>query len=331
MFLRGFSMLRTLLAITGASVALLSAAPASAQQSSGELPAGLQQDYDPAPALWRLADEDTTIYLFGTVHMLPDGFRWRNPQLDRIIAEVDELVLESSDSDADASLAFSSNKLVSLMLDRTPTSEQLSPLARPKWRQLIALSGQPFDEVDRMPLMVALMGFGMAGDDNGPSSYEHGVETVLEQEFMESGRPISSIEDTGRVMLSLYRISDDLILSDLEDDLIRWDGRGGESFFGSAPEADDAQDWELEHGWARGEVQQDMDFGIANAKLARSFYRALLTNRNRRWSVWLDNRLDEPGTILVAVGAGHFEGAESVLEMLRARGLEAERINTPVR
>ena len=30
----------------------------------------------PGPALWRVGDADTTIYLFGTVHALPKGKPW---------------------------------------------------------------------------------------------------------------------------------------------------------------------------------------------------------------------------------------------------------------
>ena len=47
------------------------------------------------PALWKLADEDTTIYLFGTIHLLPENFAWRTPALDQAIAASDSLVLET--------------------------------------------------------------------------------------------------------------------------------------------------------------------------------------------------------------------------------------------
>lgn len=300
--------------------------PAIAQQGPGVV----EQDYDPAPALWVLKDEDTTIYMLGTIHVLPRGFRWRNPQLDSIIDEVDELVLESSDADADASLRHLAPKLAKLLADRTPTSEQLAPAARPKWQQLVEMTGQPFDYVDHTPLMYALMSFGIGGGNIGPSSYDHGVETELERIFKRTDRPIHSIEDTGRVMMSLYRIDDGLVLPDLERDLLQWDGYTAEAFFGEEPDVADASDWEMEHNWARGILEEAVSFGIDDAKLARAFHRVLMTNRNQRWSAWLDERLDSPGTILLAVGAAHFEGDDSVLYFLRERGLEAERINKPV-
>ena len=54
---------------------------------------------EPRPALWLLADADTTIYLFGTVHILPPGFRWRSPAIDGAIRDADELVLEVDERD----------------------------------------------------------------------------------------------------------------------------------------------------------------------------------------------------------------------------------------
>lgn len=314
----------TLLAALFAPVTL------AAQEPPAALPPALMQDYDPAPAMWRLADADTTIYLLGTVHLLPEGFRWRNPQLDAIVAQVDALVLESSDSDADASLAMMDGKFLNLVENRTPTSLQLAPAARGKWRALVEQQGMQFEAIDQMPLMVALMGFGVGGEDNTLSTYEHGVETVLEREFAASNRPVSSIEDTGRVMMSLYRINDNLLIDDLERDLMRWDGRNANMFLGVGEDVGAAGGWDLEHAWARGQLQDDINLGLDDGKAGTAFHRALLTNRNRRWSQWLDDRLDTPGTILVAVGAAHFEGSDSVLAMLAERGLAAERINSPV-
>jgi uncharacterized protein YbaP (TraB family) len=51
-------------------------------------------------------------------------------------------------------------------------------------------------------------------------------------------------------------------------------------------------------------------------------YAALLTNRNARWTPLIAGRLETPGTQLIAVGAGHLVGKDSVIAMLRAEGYE---------
>ena len=62
--------------------------------------------------------------------------------------------------------------------------------------------------------------------------------------------------------------------------------------------------------------------GLTDPVLAK----ALLYDRNERWAEWIDTRLDEPGTVFVAVGAGHLAGAMSVQDYLTGRGLAVTRV-----
>lgn len=48
----------------------------------------------PGPALWRVADEDTTIFLFGTIHALPKNKNWFDERIARAFGSADELVTE---------------------------------------------------------------------------------------------------------------------------------------------------------------------------------------------------------------------------------------------
>ena len=201
-----------------AAFAAASAVPALADEGDRY---AFTQEYDPAPALWELSDEDTTIYMLGTIHLLPEGFRWRNPQLDEIIDTADVLVVETSDADSEGALDGIGPKIAYMVEKRTPTSRQLSPRSRPRWRELVSQSGLPFEYVDSIPVMVALLGFGQTGLSSDPSSYEYGVETVLEREFAQSNRPVESIEDFGRVMYSLFRVNDAEVVGELDAALAR--------------------------------------------------------------------------------------------------------------
>jgi uncharacterized protein YbaP (TraB family) len=78
--------------------------------------------------------------------------------------------------------------------------------------------------------------------------------------------------------------------------------------------------------WARGDVNE----------IGRSFNRdlaaspelkdALIKRRNANWSQWIERRMAQPGTLLVAVGAGHLAGSDSLVELLRREGLKVRRI-----
>jgi len=85
----------------GSALALLFAAPgALAQQTDpvmGPAPAAtpaavVTKDAD--PALWVVKDEDTTIYLFGTIHILRPGLSWFDEGVKKAFDESGELVTE---------------------------------------------------------------------------------------------------------------------------------------------------------------------------------------------------------------------------------------------
>ena len=52
----------------------------------------------------------------------------------------------------------------------------------------------------------------------------------------------------------------------------------------------------------------------------------LLFQRNRNWATWVRQRLQQPGTVFVAVGAGHLAGPNSVQDALKAQGVETARV-----
>lgn len=78
--------------------------------------------------------------------------------------------------------------------------------------------------------------------------------------------------------------------------------------------------------WADGDVA---GIGVMVASpegvgYSREAYDALLVNRNARWIPKIEAMLDSPGTVFIAVGAGHLAGPDSVIEMLRTEGYEVD-------
>ncbi|NCP17889.1 MAG: TraB/GumN family protein [Erythrobacter sp.] len=284
------------------------------------------QDYEPRPAIWRLADEDTTIYLFGTYHILPPGLVWRNPQFDAIVQEADELIVESSNADlSEDELTQELIPLLSPGSQRTPTSQRLSPEAAEKWRKLADLSGLPFEAFDRMPPIMAVFALGIGFAYEAGSTSDVGVETILEAEFAEAGKPIGSIEEPLPVFRNVLAIDEEVLIAQLEKDFAEWDGESLETMFVGTEEETDDSLFASEHAWARGDEPSEEMFG--DSPFEQAMQKVLLTDRNRAWALWLDERLDAPGTVLVAVGSGHFQGSDSVQIMLAERGLTAVRIN----
>src|SRR4051812_19280614 len=56
----------------------------------GAVPAEARAPVVAHPALWEVSDPDTTIYLFGTIHLLPPNSQWRTSRLDAAVANAQE-------------------------------------------------------------------------------------------------------------------------------------------------------------------------------------------------------------------------------------------------
>ena len=57
-------------------------------------PATAEAPVAAGPGLWQVADADTTIYLFGTVHALPESVEWYKGPIETALAVSQELVTE---------------------------------------------------------------------------------------------------------------------------------------------------------------------------------------------------------------------------------------------
>jgi uncharacterized protein len=82
----------------------------------------------------------------------------------------------------------------------------------------------------------------------------------------------------------------------------------------------------MQSAWKRGD--QRVFVQMLNELRAGSpdTYRMMFTERNARWADWIAARMQMPGTVFVAVGAGHLAGSDSVLVRLAEKGLQSQRV-----
>lgn len=268
----------------------------------------------PGPAIWRIADADTTIYLFGTIHILEPDLKWRSRALNRIIRQADELVVESSSADfAKIEAGMAEELEAEIAVDRPPLIERVARSKRDAVRRTIAASGMPEGMFDMLPTWMAVFALGMGGLPDGGTE-EAGADSTLEQLFLKAGKPVVSVEDPSQVIGAIRKLPEGELLRLLEED--------AEAAEAGAPPGALGED----QRWANGDVASLAE-GLGEADLGPALYDALIRHRNAAWTGWLVDRMKRPGTVLFAVGAGHLAGPDSVQTMLAARDVTSERID----
>ena len=264
------------------------------------------------PALWSLSDADTNIYLFGTIHALPEGTQWRTPALDQALTASEELVTEVRLEGNEAAVAATFTRLA-LTTSLPPALERVPEAKRETLREALSSVGLPMAAADRLKtwalaVTAAQVLFQRAGLDP-----QLGVERILTADFVRRRRPMSALET-------------------VEEQLGFFDGlpeAAQRTFLEGVLESPTEVRREFDRmlaAWRSGNVRAIAATFNDEETLSRDLKEVLLTRRNARWAEWLERRLARPGTIFVAVGAGHLAGDDSVQEMLRRRGLGARRV-----
>jgi len=265
------------------------------------------------PAMWTFSDDDTIVYLFGTVHLLKPDVTWRSPVFNTTLSKADTLVLE-----ADVASPESQAGMQKLIMDYGVFSDgqtlrgALDDDDEAVVAAALEANGIPLQAVDTMkPWMVGLqlsmMQIMQAGYD--PQS---GVETVI---LADSGdKKLAYLETVETQIKALGGAS-------VEDQV-----KGLMATLGTMELGETYLDT-LVAEWADGDVKgigslmsNPAMFGTQDA------YDALLTTRNKNWIPAIKSLLDEPGTKLVAVGAAHLAGPDSVVGMLEKEGIKVQAV-----
>ncbi len=129
------------------------------------------------PAIWKVADKDTTIYLFGTVHALPDDAHWFSGPVARAWRQSNELVTEipMNDATGDAK-AITAHALL-------PAGQSLRDLMTPddrkQFEETLVSLGLPIEAMDKFQPWYAALTLSLLPATQAGYDPKAGAETEL--------------------------------------------------------------------------------------------------------------------------------------------------------
>ncbi len=301
------------LAITLSLSALSLSAPQVALAKSVHKPAAARSaPATPAvrPALWKLADKDTTIWLFGTIHALPKGIKWLDGPIAKAFDSSDVLVTEIPESPPEL-LQGAVMKLA--LLPKDQTLHGLMPKADAALMdKTLGEYGVPPAALDKYEPWFAALNMVQFPLMKGGYSAADGVEAQLTARAKAKGHPQEGLE-TVEYQLGLFdSLPQKTQLTYLHGVLI------------NLPKMSSELD-NLVKYWSAGnpaKLAALMNADEDDPKLME----VLLTNRNRNWAKWIKARMAKPGSVFIAVGAGHLAGAQSVQAQLAKSGFRVTRV-----
>jgi uncharacterized protein len=265
---------------------------------------------DVDPALWVVKDKDTTIYLFGTIHILKPGLSWFDEEIKNAFDRSDELVVEMVEpSAAESQVIFSK---YGIDQSGRKLTAKLAQTDRPAYSALLKklnIPDESFDPLDPWAVAVTLQLVSLQASGFDPTS---GVDGQLEAAAKAARKPIQGVE-TFEWQLSLFDTLPEASQLQFLNESVR-----------DFDEMSKGMD-QLVSAWSKPDPEalaNLMNDGLTDPIL----YKRLLSHRNSKWAKWIDERMKQPGTVFMAVGAGHLAGKDSVQNQLKAYKRKAKRV-----
>ena len=264
------------------------------------------------PALWAVKDADTTIYLFGTVHVMKPGIDWFHGDVKRAFDRSDQLVLEIIEPD-DPNAIGTTMAGLALAKDGMKLSDRLTAEARTKYQAAMDANRLLWRTFDMFNPWMSGMALSVAPLDRLGYKNDLGAEKILRSAAEAAGKKVDALETVEQQM----------------------------GFFAGLPMEQQVQflnatvdglpEMETEFGdllryWQAGQPDKLAKSMNESLEATPELAQVLLTGRNANWAKWIRTRLDQPGTVFVAVGAGHLAGKGSVQDQLKRLGLRANRL-----
>jgi len=267
------------------------------------------------PALWKMGDEDTVIYLFGTVHLLPNDLVWENDIITEAFNASDKVYFEV-DIDSTESLQEFQN----LVKERgfLKNGENLyKKMSAPKAKLVKnALKDINYDPEALNTLQPWNAGMNVYQYLLLREGYNPlmGVESVLSERATKQGMGFGYVETIEEQFDAISGGDFEQQLEDLIESL---------NYLDLAPEALDL----MLDEWADGDVD-GLGVLAASPNMGETVesYERILVNRNKAWIPNIEAILDQPGTNFIAVGAAHLAGPDSVILMLEDNGHVIQRV-----
>jgi uncharacterized protein YbaP (TraB family) len=257
---------------------------------AAEVPAAMPAVPSVQPAMFVVRDADTTVYIFGTFHALDGHSPWFENRVRDAFEKSGELVLET-------------------VIPEGPIKPaQFSPGFRPP----SVTPSASFLATTRMAIN--------AGKAQG-MQVGNGADMVLRHVAEAEGKPVEGLE-TLQLQLDMFNRMPSTAPNQAAAGAPSRATAGGSSMQGLSKAMADMQS-----AWKRGDQAVFVHMLDQLKTASPDTYRMMFTERNARWADWIRARMQAPGTVFVAVGAGHLAGTDSLLVRLAERGIPSQRVN----
>lgn len=263
------------------------------------------------PAMWVVHSPEATVYLLGSIHVLPKGVRWQTPEITAAMKRASTFVFEvrmDAGSRDEARTAIQETAMFSVS---TALPALFDAKMMDDYRQVVRRTHVNADHLTHLrPWLAAMVLEGAAEGGSGELELVDGVDAqVYAWARKHKIRNFGALE-TNDLQLSVLRgggtLNDELGLLRLTFKKILTTKPHPAGLLFAA--------------WTKGDTKTLAALGPDDPNVPPEIMKPLLENRNRAWIPEIEAMLHKPGTTFITVGAAHLVGKIGVPTLLREKG-----------
>lgn len=263
------------------------------------------------PPVWTIHDADSTIVLFGSVHILKPDTNWQPKALTQALAKADDLWFEIPLDDTTQAQASQAALQHGLLPQGQTLSGLLDPKDRDRLARLAAKLKLPMASLDRLQPWLADTTLSDTLLLQQGAQTDSGVEETLQKEVPASV-PRHAFETAAGQIAMLADAPREAQLASLKDTL-------------KTAEEEPGQFAKLISLWMKGDAKGLDREAVEDLRhVSPELYDIMIKRRNTAWVDQILVRLKGSGETVMVVGVGHLVGPDSVPAMLRARGIKVD-------
>lgn len=265
-----------------------------------------------APAIWKIDGPKGDVYLFGAVHLLPEGVNWRTPALDAALNEAQVVAFEI-DIDQGKDIVATQKLIAKLGLlpQGTTLRRLLAPEHRTKFERVATSLGLPPAGLDAFRPWLAALTIGVQWIVSKGYDPNSGVDQLIWTWAGKNGKQRVALETTEEQLNAFAGLTRE---QEVEFLLLSLDQ------IEETPEMLE----ELLTAWRKGDTKALHKILNEGMEDFPALNRRMLNDRHDRWLPQIEAMIADGRTHVVVVGAAHLVGPDSVVAMLRAKGVSVE-------
>lgn len=267
------------------------------------------------PAIWKMTDEDSEVWLLGTYHILPPDINWRSSPVARAIDTAESVYLEADVDSQGAQFSMLRAMVAHGFQKRgSKLSDDLTVQQVVDLKRICRELNLSFKAIDDMRPWNAYLTLTVQFVVKRGFDPKGGVDAAISRDAKAKGLKLNYFE-TAEEQISIFAdLPKEIELSLITRTIDEWEKLSDE--FDTLFDA-----------WQTGNiVAMDQLINETLRDTAPELFEAILIRRNENWVKELSELMKGEGKTLIAVGAGHLVGSKSVITLLQEKGFHIERI-----